>query len=349
MALEGRWTMSETQASDTTRQEIEIDFFRIEDAPGIARLFREVYGEAYPIRTYYLPDQLIEENAAGHIISSVARTPAGEVVGHNALVLTDPATHLYENAAGAVLPAFRGQGVFPRLFKHTIVNTTKCFGIEGIVGEPVCSHTHVQKMCLQLDFKESGLEVDLMPASAYGVDSGASNRVSVLLGFFMLKPRTQTVQIPMAYRDELEYLYAGLHVERTFVFSKNGLPAEGSSQGSMNLFDLAQVARIAIDCIGPDFEPFIGRLESEAHEKGTVIFQVWLPLASPFTSAATDILRGHGYFLGGILPCWRNGDGLLMQKVGQEPDWESIALYSERARRIGEMIRCDWQSVSASV
>ena len=341
--------MSETQASDTTKQKIEIDFFRIEDAPGIARLFREVYGEGYPIRTYYLPDQLVKENAAGHIISCVARTPAGEVVGHNALVLLDSATHLYENAAGAVLPAFRGQGVFPRLFKHTIVNTSKRFRVEGIIGEPVCSHTHVQKMSLQLDFKESGLEVDLMPAAAYGMESGAFSRVSVLLGFFMHKPRVQTVQMPMVYRDELEYLYAGLNVERTFVFSRSDLPAEGSSQGSMNLFDLAQVARIAVDCIGPDFDPFIARLESEAREKGMVILQVWLPLASPFTSAATDILRGNGYFLGGMLPCGRNGDCLLMQKVSQEPDWEGIALYSERARRIGEMIRRDWQSVNARV
>ena len=48
--------MRETPASDTKTQEIEIDFFRIEDAPGIARLFREVYGTGYPIRTYYLPD-----------------------------------------------------------------------------------------------------------------------------------------------------------------------------------------------------------------------------------------------------------------------------------------------------
>lgn len=340
--------MSKTPTAGTTRQEIEIemDFFRIEDAPGIAHLFRQVYGEGYPIRTYYLPDRLIEENAAGRIFSCVARSRAGEVVGHDALVLLDSASHLYENAAGAVLPAFRGQGIFPRLFKHTIFNASKRLGVEGIVGEPVCSHTHLQKMCLQLDFKETGLEVDLMTASAYSMDSGASGRVSVLLGFFMLKPRAQTVRIPMVYRDELEYLYAGLHVERAFMFSTGDLPSEGSNRGSMNLFDFAQVARITIDCIGPDFDKFIVRLESEARKKGMVIFQVWLPLASPSTSAATEILREHGYFLGGILPCGRNGDGLLMQKVGREPDWESIALYSERARRIGQMIRRDWQCVS---
>ena len=341
--------MGETPASDIAGQEIEIDFFRTEDAPGIARLFRQVYGEGYPIRTYYLPDRLIEENASGHIISCVARTPAGEVVGHDALVLMDSATHLYENAAGAVLPTFRGQNIFPRLFKHTIVDTAKRFGVEGIVGEPVCRHTHLQKMCLELDFKESGLEVDLMPAAAYGLEPGASGRVSVLLGFFMHRPRVQTVRMPIAYRDELEYLYSGLNVERSFVPSGSDLPSEGSTQGSMNLFDMAQVARIRIDGIGRDFGPFVSRLEGEVREKGMAIFQLWLPLASPFTSAATDILREHGYFLGGVLPCLGNGDGLLMQKVSQEPDWGAIQLLSERAKRIGEMIRQDWQSVNAKV
>jgi len=31
------------------------------------------------------PEQLIEENAAGRTISSVARTSKGDIVGHNAL------------------------------------------------------------------------------------------------------------------------------------------------------------------------------------------------------------------------------------------------------------------------
>jgi hypothetical protein len=339
--------MSEIPAIHTSKEEIEIDFFRTGDAPGIARLFRQVYGEGYPIRTYYLPDQLIAENAAGRVISCVARTPAGEIVGHNALVLMDSATHLYENAAGAVLPTYRGQAIFPRLFEYTIVNTSERFGVEGIIGEPVCSHTHVQKMCLRLGFKESGLEVDLMPAAAYGMEPGEAKRVSVLLGYFMHEPTVQTVYLPTVYRDELDYLYADLHVERTFASIGSGLPSAGSSQGSMKLYDMAQVARIRIGAIGPDFDPFLSRLEGEAREKGMAIFQIWLPLASPAASAATDILRGRGYFLGGVRPCFGNGDGLLMQKVGQNPDWEAIRLHSQRAREIGEMIRRDWQRVNA--
>jgi len=337
--------LSKTPGPDTGIQPIEIDFFRKEDAPGIAALFREVYGEGYPIRTYYLPDQLIEENAAGHIISSVARTPTGEVVGHDALILLDPADKIYENAAGAVLPAFRGYRIFPRLFRHSIVDASKRFGVETLIGEPVCNHPHLQKMCLELNFIELGLEVDLMPAAAYTNDPSVSGRVSVLQGCFIYKRLAQNAHIPLIYHDELEYLYTGLEGERTFVYSKDS-PAEGNSRGSVKVFDLAQVARIAVDSIGPDFQSFIVNVENEARERGVQVFQVWLPLSSPFTPMATDILRRNGFFLGGILPSRATGDGLMMQKVSQTPDWEGMVLYSERGRKIGEMIRHDWKCVT---
>ncbi|MHB8910829.1 MAG: GNAT family N-acetyltransferase [Syntrophales bacterium] len=320
---------------------VEIDFFRPGDAPGVARLFREVYGEGYPIDIYYDPERLIEENAAGRVLSSVARTQDGKVVGHDALVLLDRATGLYENAAGMVSPACRGQGVFFRLMKHNIFDHAKRFGLQEILGEPVCNHLQLQKMCLQLGYRETGMEVDLMPAAAYTKERSAQGRVSVLLGYFLHNPVPRTVFLPPVYRDELEYLYAGTGVDRTFTETKGGLPAAGDSQGKMVTFGFAQVARISIHRIGSDFEAFILRLEDEACNKSTEVFQVWLPLTSPFASAATDILRAHDYFIGGLLPGWVGGDGLLMQKVKCETDWGSIALYSDQAKRIAGMVRSD--------
>ncbi|MDR3556108.1 MAG: hypothetical protein P4L55_15230 [Syntrophobacteraceae bacterium] len=337
--------MNHTLRSKTKTQEFTIDLFRTEDAPGIARLFRETYGEGYPIKTYYLPDRLIEENGAGRIISWVARVHSGEVIAHDALVLLDPDSHLYENAAGAVLPAFRGRGIFPPLFKDCVFKSSERCRVDGVVGEPVCNHTHLQKMCRELGFRESGLEIDLMPEAAYVSQPEGSNRVSVLMGFFMLKSGSLAVNIPVTYRDELEYIYLGLGLERTFELSREGLPSEGTTLGTMETFEFAQVARIRIDRIGADFEAFVARLERGARENSAGIFQVWLPLASSFISAATDALRANGYFLGGILPGLRNGDCLLMQKATLEPDWERILLYSERALKIGEMIRRDWQHV----
>jgi hypothetical protein len=338
------WKMNPTPSSKTETEEFKIDFFRIEDAPLIARLFRETYGEGYPIKTYYSPERLIEENGAGRIISCVARTDSGEVIAHNALVLIDPDSHLFENAAGAVLPAFRGRGVFPPLFKHCIFQSSERCRVDGVVGEPVCNHTHLQKMCQEIGFRESGLEIDLMPEAAYARQPEGARRVSVLMGFFLLKSGTLTVNIPAPYKEELEFLYSDLGLERTFELSREGLPSQGATLGTMEHFEFAQVVRIRIDQIGTDFQIFVARLEKAARENGAVLFQVWLPLASSFTSAATDLLRANGYFLGGILPCVRNGvDCLLMQKATLKPDWERILLHSERALKIGEMIRRDWE------
>jgi hypothetical protein len=338
--------MSQSKKSGTPGQEIEIDFFRPEDAPGIVALFRQVYGEGYPINIYYLPDRLIEENEAGRIISSVARRENGEVVGHNALVLLDSAAHLYENAAGLMSPSCRGQNIFPRLFRHTIFSTSDRFTVNAIIGEPVCNHTHIQKMCPHLNFKESGLEVDLMPARAYGLGSDAIARVSVLLGYFKYQPRVQTVYVPSAYQKELEYLYAGLGLERTFLFSGINSPSTPETQVTMKLFESAQVARINVDTIGSDFQRSINKLENEGRQKGIEIFQIWLPLTSPWVSMAANILRGRGYFLGGMLPCWPYGDGLLMQKVGRAPNWDGLALYTDRANKIREMVRQDWDRIN---
>ena len=281
------------------------------------------------------------------ILSSIARTQTGKVVGHDALVLLDPATRLYENAAGLVLPDYRGQGVFFRLMKHNVFDYAKRFGLEEILGEPVCNHLQLQKMCLQLDYRETGLEVDLMPATAYTKEQSAHGRVSVLLGYFLHKPVPQTVFLPPVYRDELKYLYSGIGVERTFEKANEDLLAEGDSQGKMDVFALAQVARMAIHRIGSDFAAFILQLENEARERDAAVFQVWLPLTSPFATAATEILRIHGYFIGGLLPNRFGGDGLLMQKIIGETDWQSIALYSERAKRIAEIVRCDQKRLTA--
>ena len=329
-------------------QTIEIDFFRPEDGPGVGRLFRQVYGEGYPIDIYYDPDRLIEENAVGRVLSSVARTQTGEVVGHDALVLMDPVTRLYENAAGVILPGFRGQGTFFNLLKHNVFEYAKRFGLQEVLGEPVCNHLQLQKMCLQLGYRETGLEVDLMPAAAYTKEQSAHGRVSVLLGYFLHNPVPRTVFLPPVYRDELEYLYAGMGVERTFAGTKEDLPTRGDSQGKMDVFTSAQVARMSIHEIGSDYDSFISQLENEACERGVEIFQVWLPLTSPFATAATKILHIHGYFIGGLLPGRFGGDCLLMQKVKRETDWGSIALYSEHAKRIADIVKDDQKKIKCN-
>lgn len=139
--------MSEMPAAETPTQRIEIDFFRSEDAPGIARLFRQVYGESYPISMYYLPDRLIEGNAAGEIISSVARTPTGEIAGHDALVVLDPATRLYENVQPErSYRLFAAKASFSAYFSILSSMPRNVSAWRGYSGNP-CATTFICRKC----------------------------------------------------------------------------------------------------------------------------------------------------------------------------------------------------------
>ena len=42
------------------REALTIGFFRPEDAEGVAKLFTEIYGDGYPAKIVYHPDQLLK-------------------------------------------------------------------------------------------------------------------------------------------------------------------------------------------------------------------------------------------------------------------------------------------------
>jgi hypothetical protein len=322
----------------------QIDFFRPDDADGVARLFLAVYGEHYPVRTFIEPALLREENEAGRTISAVARTPRGDIVGHNALFNSAPFGRVYESGAGVVHPLYRGgAGIFTSLVDHGQQVAVKRFPIDAIFGEPVCNHVYSQKMVAGLGWTNRALEVDLMPAAAYAKEKSAGGRVAALLSFRTIRPRPHTVYLPGVYEEPLRFLYEGLDDERRFDLSSAPLPREGSTAVSARVFGFAGVARLTVQEAGADFEPVFDGQERTAIEQGAVVIQAWLSLAWPWVGEATEALRKQGYFLGGPLPRWFDGDGLLMQKVLGRPCWDGIHLDSDRARRILDLVRADWE------
>jgi len=328
-------------------QSYEIDFFRPEDAEGVTRLFKTVYGEGYPIKTFIDPKRLIEENAAGLTLTSVARTPKGDIIAHNALFRSAPYERIYESGAGLVHPSYRGgKGIFTRLGIHGPEVGTEKFGIETVFGEPVCNHPFAQRATASVGWITQAIEVDLMPASAYVKEKSASGRVATLLDFKTLRPKPHTVYLPAVYEESMRFIYSGLDDDRDLVLSRGERPSQVNTEIKAQVFDFAQVARLAVHEAGGDFEEVLGREERSVLEKGAVVLQVWLKLSWPWVGQVANILRKRGYFFGGVLPRWFDVDGMLMQKIAGEPNWEGIQLYFDRAKKILEIVKADWQKVS---
>jgi hypothetical protein len=328
-------------------QTYEFDLFRPEDAEGISQLFRTVYGDSYPIKTFIDPKLLIEENAAGRTLSSVARTPKGDIVGHVALFHSAPYEKICELGAGLVHPSYRGgHGIYTGLGLHGMEVTARKFNIELLFGEAVCNHIFAQKGTAKAGWITQAIEVDLMPAEAYDKEKSASGRVTALLDFKTLKHKPHTAYLPKVCEESMRFIYSGLDDDRDLLLSQDELLSPIKTEIKTQVFDFAQVARLAVHAAGADFESAFDEQEKTVQEKGVVVLQVWLKLSWSWVGQAVDILRKRGYFLGGILPRWFDVDGMLMQKVIGKPNWEGIQLYFDRAKKILELIKADWQRVT---
>jgi hypothetical protein len=325
-------------------QSYEMDGFRPEDAAGIVNLFRAVYGNGYPIRMFYDEKALTQGNAAGKCFSLVARTPKGDIVGVEHLFRSAPFDGAYEAGSGLVLKEYRNQGITRNLLAFLFNQWgPKQPGIEEMYGEPVCNHTHMQKLVSKFGFTETALEVALMPAEAYDTERSASGRVAALLAFRTYAAKPHAVFLPPMYDDQLRTIYSLLKYSREISGADQELPASVVSKAHLSIFHFARVARIAMHETGSDFLDYLTNLESRAVTDNAAVLQVWLKLSDPWVGAAVEILRARNYFLGGLLPRWFDQDGVLMQKVLCEPDFEGIRLYSDGAKAIFHMVHEDWK------
>ncbi len=318
-------------------QDVEVDVMRPVDAPGVAALFRAVYCDDYPVKTYYDPQALIATNQKGEILSCVSRTPRGDIVGHNAFYRIAPCGKVFEGGGGLVLPAYRNRAwLLGRMVKLGMGMVPK-FGGEGIYGEHVCSHLFTQRLAQRVGNVVMGLGVDLSFQ-----EGGVRKRVSSFHGYHTLKPSPHTVYLPKTYDHALRFLYEGLKEERIFAISPQVPPGKNLSRITSDTYKEARVSRITVWEIGEDFETAVAVRESEAAAGDVTVYQVWLPLGAPSVGWAVECLRNRGYFLGGLLPRWFDTDGLLMQRLCHTPDWDSIQILLDRSREIFRMVHEDW-------
>jgi len=325
-----------------------IDSFRPEDAEGITELFRSVYGEHYPIRLFYDPASIIAANREGSCYSVCARTPSGKIIGVQHLYHSAPCKFLYETGAGLVLKEYRNsganKGLLDFLYNEFVSRNPH---VETLFGEAVCNHPYMQKSVLGLNFVETAIEVALMPAEAYTREKSATGRVATVNLTRCYKSKPHRIFLPPVYERELRKIYDRLDDTRDILLSSEEIPCGKVTVAELKVFDFAGVARIAVPEIGGDFMSRLSALEDEALVKNTIVFQVWLNLTAPSVGWAVDILRERGYFFGGPMPRWFDGDGLLMQKLLCPPDFESIVLFSDVAKELLEFIMVDWRRANS--
>ena len=325
-------------------QGLHVECFRPEDAQGIVNLCRSVYGEHYPIKLFYDVEAIRRANKERHYLTIVARTASGEVIGMQNLFPSATESSLYEVGAGLVQKDHRKLGIggamLHFIYEDYVPGQSE---IEEVFGEPVCNHLFMQRLVSRFRFVETAIEIALMPGEVYEQEQSSPGRVSTMSAFRCYRPKPHRVFLPEAYERELECIYARLDDARDLTCSRLKTPSGTRTRLQIDYFDSALVARVAVREIGQDFDQSIFRLEQEATSRKIVVIQTCVDLTVPWVGSAVQKLRDRGYFFGGVLPRWLDGDALLMQRLFCPPSFDSIQLHSDVAKQLIEVIKQDWE------
>jgi len=313
------------------------------EAGVVGELFRAVYGEEYPASYVYNPEELWAENEKGNTYSVLAFNETGKAVGHLAVYRSAPSPRVYEAGQLLVIPEYRGSDAAAQLIKYLHQVLVKEIEVDVLFSESVCNHRFTQRNAIRSGYVDTALEIDLMPAETYEKEQSSTGRVACLLQFKEESSKLPQVYLPASYHSELTFFYEGLSA-RDIQKAPAAFSQEGETRGQEKIYDFAGVARVTVERIGSDFAAYVSRLENLAQEKKIQAMQVYLPLNDAGVEGAVTILRENGFFLGGILPHWFGGDGLLMQKLWTtSPNFAEISLYTAKAKKMLDLIRTDWE------
>jgi hypothetical protein len=327
-------------------QEFTVRLFEPGDAWGVIRCFFEVYGDGYPFDAYYLPHLLIAAHEQGDMRSAVAVTARGDIVAFGSLlhhVAANP--RLCETGQASVLPDYRATMAILCIQEFLYTMAGNDAPIDAIFGEAVSNHQVMQRVSLLFGFAETGIELGLMPGATYGRGNGPEERVSTVLAFKILGDTPRDLYLPPVYEAVLGELLPDLPLTRTVRVSTADLPRDAASDFDVRLFEAGGVLRVMACSAGRDFGDRLAREIALAAAKGVLVFQVVVNLGEPCSGRVVDILRGRGFFFGGLLPQWFGADGLLMQKLAFRPDCDAIQLQSQKAHELLAFMRRDMAQV----
>jgi len=332
-------------------QRVTADAFRPEDAPGVGRLFVQVYGEDYPVDDPYVPELLIEANRTGRIHTIVARAADGSVIGQAGIYQSSPPNRrMYEYGQMLVDKAYRNSFAAFRMHKYATENMFgKLAGVDAMFGEAVCHHLMTQKMSRGVDFFECGLEVGLMPEEAYAGE-GVSGRVSCLMHVRVDHDRQADLFVPDCWGGQVRQLLPAWPLKRTVkASSPQYLPAEDEATDmAVQQFGFAGVTRCHVAQVGAQFAERADQEIREAEELGHSLIQFYLPLGSPSCGFAAETLRQAGCFFGGFAPMWfgtagQGPDALLAQRLLKPMALAPIKTQSEAGATVVRIVLDDME------
>ena len=269
---------------------------------------------------------------------------AGEVVGHHALVL-EKSGEAGETGIAVVHPAYRGLGIFNRLFERTI-ERARVAKVEAVYARAVTAHPYSQRAEHSRGYRESALMLGSVPQ---GKDESGqpTPRAASLLTFLPLDLSPRPVSFPERYGEPLRAAYANLELDTVEPECETALEQLGDRpSAAIERDEQRRSSVITVSRWGDEGRSqMVDAVRSAVHHHDDVAYcDLDLEtLTAEELDEAIDQLREFDFFYCGLALCASAGhDHLRMQSLmSDDVELEAIVLDSDYAQGLLETIFAD--------
>lgn len=332
---------------DVQSVEYTIRDFIPEDSVKISKLAYNTYGYSYADYIYY-PEKITDMVGKRELISQVAVTPSGEIIGHMALEFSDDSDTVAELGVAFTNPKYRGLKVFHKL-NLSLIEKAEEVGLKGFFVNAVTGHIASQKGSARYGLKPVGIILGAYPCKTYfkGLTDVIEEKLNALLMFSPLNAKEEKkLYVPVKYANTIERTYAALSIKRKYTVGeirKNISPEKGIVNSSSN--SVLNTASIKVLKCGKDtVEEIVSKWKYHKLDRVDTVY-LYLNLEDESTPAVVEEANGIGFIYAGMLPDYLNGkDTLILQYPNNlKIKFDDIELFHEESKEILAQIRSEYE------
>ncbi|MHB8084906.1 MAG: GNAT family N-acetyltransferase [Dehalococcoidia bacterium] len=314
---------------------ITIRLMKPDDSVDLSRCVYRCYGYTYANGDVYFPDRVRELLESGLLISHVALNPEGEVIGHLAIRKEHPDDRVGERGQAVVDPRYRGHGLLNKLLT-AVIEHARGVGMYGTYSEGVTVHTFSQKAAIAAGGRETGILLGFTPATMFfkKIQEGErQQRQAIVLIYTRLNDEPwRDVYPPFHHEGIIRRIYETNSYRRNIRSAADVRePVELALSSLVDISVQAEAGRafMHVTQYGADLEDLVKFRLRELCLRRVDCIYLDLPLSHPATQRFCANLEMLGFFFGGIIPEFSDGDMLRLQylnNVDVDPANIQIAL-----------------------
>ncbi len=310
----------------------------------LGEAIRAAYGDSYDAAWVYDAEEVGRRLAEGTYISCIAEGPRGEVLCHVGLARHSPADRVGHSGQAVTMPVARGQHLFTAT-KRVLIEWAREAGLAGMYGEATAAHPYSERANVELGAHETGFLLGWIPGTVSNIAAKAAGKRQSAALFY-----TKTND-----GDERRVFAPGRHrgiVEQTLRCCRlrgsiSDPPVSASLPARTDLHAEVRedhnLAVLTVHRPGADLERRVAAQRSALFEAGLDAIYVDMPMETPATALAADLLEALGVFYSGIFPNTRaDGDVLRMQSLNDVAVRAGdVAVVSDHGRELLDYVLAD--------